>query len=419
MLIQRRAFLQGLAGAACTPLFLEAMSAEAATNDELIVVVVGLNGGNDGLNTVVPLKQYNLYNALRSPIGAGNTLAYPKSQLALTAFDSNPAHVASASTEYAFAPAMAAMRELYSTGKLAVINGIGLPNAELAPQSHFAGWSDWSTGKINIDGASIPPGWLGAALANLPSGALGPTASVAGAELVTASAASQGLVVGRPSDFSLSIPYYFPQFQLGQAFQRMLSAAQPNPVAAGARSVTNATLNAVSAMQGFAQLAGDYPTGLSDLGQQLLSITQMIAGKSGIRGFVAVSYGYDTHSGQNDTHPGLVEDLSVSLQQFYAYLHAKKLSSNVLIVTISDFGRTPSANLSLGTDHGSASTAFVLGDMVKGGVYGDYPSLKTFDSTGNLAVNVDFRNMLSDVIQALGGNAKAVLGTTYPKLGFI
>ena len=96
-----------------------------------------------------------------------------------------------------------------------------------------------------------------------------------------------------------------------------------------------------------------------------------------------------------------------------------KLSSNVLIVTISDFGRTPSANLSLGTDHGSASSAFVLGDMVKGGVYGDYPSLKTFDSTGNLAVNVDFRNMLSDVIQALGGNAKAVLGTTYPKLGFI
>ena len=94
-------------------------------------------------------------------------------------------------------------------------------------------------------------------------------------------------------------------------------------------------------------------------------------------------------------------------------------SPRAVVVTISDFGRTPSANLSLGTDHGSASTAFVLGDMVKGGVYGDYPSLKTFDSTGNLAVNVDFRNMLSDVIVALGGNATTVLGKTYPKLGFI
>jgi len=419
MLIKRREVLKSLAGAACTPLFLEAMSAEAATNNDLIVVVVGLNGGNDGLNTVIPLKQYGLYNALRSPADSGSSIAYAQSQLALTAFDSNPARVPTASTEYAFAPSMTAMRQLYATGKLAVINGIGLPSAELAPQSHFAGWSDWSTGQINVDGASIPPGWLGAALSPLPSGALGSTASVAGAELVTASSTTQGLVVGRPSDFRLSIPYYFPQFQLGQAFQRILSAAPPNPVAAGARSVTNATLNAVNAMQGFAQLADDYPTGLSNLGQQLFSIAQMIMGRSGIRGFVAVSGGYDTHAGQNNTHPGLVGDLGNSLQQFYGYLQKKKRSSNVLIVTISDFGRTPSANLSLGTDHGSASTAFVLGDMVKGGVYGDYPSLKNFDSTGNLAVNVDFRNMLSDVIQALGGNAKAVLGSTYPKLGFI
>ncbi len=419
MLIKRRSVLKSLAGAACTPLFLEAMSAEAATAGDLIVVVIGLNGGNDGLNTVIPLKQYGLYNALRSPAGSGGSIAYSQSQLALTAFDSTVSHIPSASTQYAFAPSMTAMRQLYATGKLAVINGIGLPSAELAPQSHFAGWSDWSTGQINVDGASIPPGWLGAALTGLSSGALGPTASVAGAEIVTASALSQGLVVDSPSNFNLNIPYYFPQFALGEAFQKMLSLKSANTVATGARGVTTATLNAVNAMQSYAQLASDYPTNLSDLGRQLQAITQMIAGKSGIRGYVAVTYGYDTHSGQNNTHPGLVGDLSTSLQQFYTYLQQKKLSQNVLIVTISDFGRTPSANLSLGTDHGSASTAFVLGDMVKGGVYGNYPGLKTFDSTGNLAVNVDFRNMLSDVIQALGGNATTVLGKTYPKLGFI
>jgi uncharacterized protein (DUF1501 family) len=145
----------------------------------------------------------------------------------------------------------------------------------------------------------------------------------------------------------------------------------------------------------------------------------MIMGQSGIRGYTAVSYGYDTHSGQSNTHPALLQDLSTSLQQFYTYLQKKKLSQNVVIVTISDFGRTPHANLSLGTDHGGASVAFVLGDRVKGGVYGDYPSLTSFDTNGNLAMNVDFRNMLSDVIQAIGGNATAVLGKTYPKLGFI
>ncbi len=112
-------------------------------------------------------------------------------------------------------------------------------------------------------------------------------------------------------------------------------------------------------------------------------------------------------------------NFATSLSQFYTYLHGKGLSGNVTIATISDFGRTPGANLSLGTDHGAASVAFVLGDRVKGGVYGNYPSLTKFDPNGNLAVNVDFRNVLSDLIGAMGGNAKTILGTTYPRLGFI
>jgi len=114
-----------------------------------------------------------------------------------------------------------------------------------------------------------------------------------------------------------------------------------------------------------------------------------------------------------------VQDVSDSISGFYNYLKAKKLSKNVVIVTISDFGRTAAANLSLGTDHGTASTAFVIGDMVTGGVYGDYPSLTNLDPNNNLVVNVDFRNMLSDIITAMGGNAKTVLGQTFPKLGFI
>jgi uncharacterized protein (DUF1501 family) len=419
MLIKRRSVLQGIAGAACTPLFLQGLAAEAASVNDTIVVVIGLNGGNDGLNTVIPLKQYGAYSALRSPALAGGSIAYPEPQLSATAFDSTPAHAANQSTEFAFAPSMVPMRQLYSTGKLAVIAGIGLPTAELAPLSHFNGWSDWSTGQINVNASSLPPGWLGAALAPISTGPLGPVASVAGGELVTSSTAGQGLVVDNPRYFDLSIPYYIPQFNLGDAFAKMLSVRTTTAAATGAQSVTNATLNAVGAMQSFGQLASDYPSQLSGLGQQLLAITQMIMGKSGIRGYVAVSYGFDTHSGQNNSHPGLVQDLSTSLQQFYTYLQQKKLSQNVVIVTISDFGRTPAANFSLGTDHGAASVAFVLGDQVKGGVYGNYPSLTKFDTNGNLAVNVDFRNMLSDVIQAMGGNPTTVLGKTYPKLGFI
>ena len=417
MLIKRRSVLQGLAGAACTPLFLRGLSAEAAGTNDTIIVVIGLNGGNDGLNTVVPLKQYSAYATLRTPPLGGGTLAYSQAQLQLTAFDSSPTTAANNATQFAFAPAMVPMRQLYATGKLAVIAGIGLPNAELAPLSHFNGWSDWSTGKINVSADSLPAGWLSTALTG--GGALGTTASMNGAQPITSSISSPGLVVGSPSDFSIYAPYYIPQFNLGEAYQKMLSVRASMTAAAQAQAVTNATLNAVGAMQGFAQLASDYPSQSSSLGQQLFAVTQMIMGNAGIRGYAAVDYGYDTHSDQNGTHPQSLLNMSTAIQQFYTYLQQKNRSKNVVIVTISDFGRTPAANLSLGTDHGGASVAFVLGDSVKGGVYGNYPSLTKFDANGNLAVNVDFRNMLSDVIGAAGGNPTTVLGTTYPKLGFI
>jgi uncharacterized protein (DUF1501 family) len=87
-------------------------------------------------------------------------------------------------------------------------------------------------------------------------------------------------------------------------------------------------------------------------------------------------------------------------------------------MTLSDFCRRPYANLDFGTDHGAASVSFVFGDMVKGGVYGTYPSLTKFDPNGNLKVNVDFRNVLSDLITAMGGNPVPIVGS-WPSLGFI
>src|SRR5579863_5506157 len=105
MLIGRRSVLGGIAGAACMPLFLKSVVAEAAGANDMIVVAVGLNGGNDGLNTVIPLRQYGLYSALRTPpLGGGATLAFPEGELAATRFDSSPTIAASHATEFAFAP---------------------------------------------------------------------------------------------------------------------------------------------------------------------------------------------------------------------------------------------------------------------------------------------------------------------------
>ena len=113
----------------------------------------------------------------------------------------------------------------------------------------------------------------------------------------------------------------------------------------------------------------------------------------------------------------MLQQLSFSLLQFYTYLQKEGASKNVIIMTLSDFGRRPAANLDFGTDHGGATVSFVLGDPVTGGVYGTYPSLIKFDVNDNLKMNVDFRNVLSDLIVAMGGNPTPILGETWPSLG--
>jgi uncharacterized protein (DUF1501 family) len=104
---------------------------------------------------------------------------------------------------------------------------------------------------------------------------------------------------------------------------------------------------------------------------------------------------------------------------FYEFLSSKNAATNVVVMTMTDFGRRPNVNLNFGTDHGGANVAFVFGDKVHGGTYGAYPSLTRFDPNGNLKINYDFRNVLSDLIYAMGGSGKDVLGETYHKIGFI
>ncbi|HLY55724.1 MAG TPA: DUF1501 domain-containing protein, partial [Stellaceae bacterium] len=192
------------------------------------------------------------------------------------------------------------------------------------------------------------------------------------------------------------------------------SAAYDRSIVLGAQSAVS-TVQAIAA----AEPVADYPTPANYLDSQLREIARLILGGAGARGYCAVYGSFDTHSAQNQSQPQLLADVGTAMQNFYLYLRAHNASSNVVIVTMSDFGRRPGANLDFGTDHGAASVSFVLGDPVAGGVYGTYPDLTQLDVNGNLAVTVDFRNLLSDVIQYMGGNPTPILGETYPKLGFI
>jgi uncharacterized protein (DUF1501 family) len=422
MLIKRRHVLGSMGGLAVTPLFSNAMAAaETGGSNNTILVCILLSGGNDGLNTVVPLPQYNYYYKLRTPSTPppGLNLAYSLSDLQLMAFDSDYTVPPLAASQYAFAPSMVAMRDLYATGKLAVVAGVGLPLAETNALSHYNATLDWLTGQINT-GSVLPSGWLGLTLDG-QTGPLGPTASLGGSTQLLQGAVSQGLVINPPMDyFNISYGSTDSQDALQKAYKAISVLPALSPAGLADQGIMQAALADIATVKAIAKKlpATKYPLN-SYLDYQLRDIYRLIAGGAGVRGYFAQQGGYDTHYEQALSQPALVQQLGNSIVTFYEYLVASNVSQNVVIMTMSDFGRRPAANTDFGTDHGGGTVSFVFGDPVKGGVYGTYPSLKSFDPNGNLKISVDFRNVLSDLIVAMGGNPAPILGQTWPALGFI
>lgn len=423
MLIKRRQVLSGLGSIGMAPLLCKSLAAAEASTNDTILVVVYLQGGNDGLNTVVPLPQYGNYYKLRTPATPpqGLAMAYAESDLELLAFNADYTVPALSATEYAFAPSMLAMRDLYTTGKLAVITGIGLPKAETNALSHANATMDWLTGQININvGLSQPAGWLGLALDKAPGGALGPMASLSGTTPLLIGNTRQGIVINPPMDyFGVSYGVSDNGKQLAAEYKKI--AVLPAASAAGLsdQAIMQTALADIVSIQDVArkEKAAKYPLN-SWLDYQLRDIARLIVGGVGVRGFFAEQGGYDTHSQQTLYQPTLLQQFSQSLVNFYEFLSAADASSNVVVATVSDFGRRPEANLDFGTDHGGATVSFVFGERVKGGVYGTYPSLRKFDENGNLAINIDFRNYISDLIRAMGTAPPSYLGTWSP-IGFI
>ncbi len=421
-MINRRNVLRGLGGIAIAPTFFQSIAAAETAPTGTIVVCILLAGGNDGLNTVVPLKQYGAYNRLRTPAPAPQNLALAYTQAALQplAFNSTPSTPPGLATEYAFAPGMDAMRLLYAGGNLAVVAGVGLPKAETNPLSHENGQWDWLTGQINV--ASTPSmGWLGLALDNAAAGGLGPTVSLGGAVPLISGKKNPGLVINPPMDyFGVSYGSTDTYNRLVSTYHQIGILPAANSTSAYNQSQLQEALADIGTIHSYAkhEQPKAYATN-TYLDYQLRDIGRLIVAGAGIRGFYAVQGGFDTHGEQILSHPTLLRQLSESLAQFYGYLQEEGVSKNVVVMTMSDFGRRPAANLDFGTDHGGSSVSFVLGDAVKGGVYGAYPSLTRFDVNGNLALSVDFRNVLSDLIGRMGGNAGAVLGEVWPRIGFL
>ena len=370
------------------------LAAEASGN--LILVSILMDGGNDGLNTVIPIttKQYGAYSTLRQIPGNGGFLGVDLAAIAAagTAFDPN-----------------------YQTA------------ADPNRTSHEVAKFDWATGSINKFGYTNL-GWIGQAFDQIGGGgAIPPTVSLnySSPTLLTGLKNAPLAMGGDIGNFSV------PCGSGGADCATRLGDLSANDTYATqylagefARSLASATTSYVGAVKGYAAAVPgtDYPaTGNSSIRNQLKQIARMIRSGAPSRAYFADQGGYDTHSSQNlvTSHPALLADLSLAISDFYGYLKANGISQNVVIMTYSDFGRRVQANSTAGTDHGTSSVAFIVGDPVNPGVYGQYSDLTQLDRNGNPLIQVDFRNHISDLVSALGADPTAIVGSIYPKLGYI
>ncbi len=375
----------------------------ARVDPDNVLVVVQMGGGNDGLNTVVPYPD-DAYHRVRPTIGLAEN--------AVLELDGR----------IGFNPALAALAEMYKQGRVAVVQGVGYPNPN---RSHFEATQIWETASPDRPTSS---GWLGRYLdagattrgvtnaASFGAIALGdtvPTALVASHVDVPAigTLATYGYNTGTDAVSKSAAGRLYDGARPGQSpYLGLIERAARDAMHGG--DLLRAKLSNVAAP------AVTYPR--DAFAQQLALAARIVAARLGTK-IVFVSIGsFDTHSGQRAQQDRLLGYLANGLRAFYADLDARGLGDRVLALTFSEFGRRVAQNASAGTDHGTAMPLFVVGGRVKGGVYGDHPSLTDLDSGGDLKFSCDFRRVYATVVERwLGRSANGIIAGTFDTLGFV
>ncbi|WP_080055721.1 DUF1501 domain-containing protein [Spirosoma aerolatum] len=417
--MKRRDFLAA-ASASLVPVMLDGFGLKAMTSQSALVrsllqtgalatdrvlVIVYLNGGNDGLNTVIPRDQYSLYTGLRSNI------AIPEN--AVLALDGNPAT--------GLHPAMTGMRDLYNTGKLSIIHSVSYPNPD---QSHYRATDIWMTAvDANVTSDS---GWAGRYLENrFPGYPVGypnpqmedPLAIQIGYLTSTALLGSQqsmGIALSDPDSFyqlvgsgGTTSPGDVPCCDAGEliAFirqQQVLSVGYATEIKAAADAGQNmATYPDASAK--------------NSLADQLKIVARLIHGGLKTKIYFVSLSGFDTHSTQVDptnvligAHADLLGKVSTAISAFQQDLKLQGTEDKVVGMTFSEFGRRANSNNSRGTDHGVAAPMFVFGSNLKHRTFGQNPDLANLTGqTGNkdITMQIDFRRVYTDILNDWFGTA--------------
>lgn len=410
----RRDFLKGtlsllsLSLAAPTLCFNSSKVLAAGNSPSKILVVVELDGGNDGLNTVVPYAD-KAYYAARPNLGiAENT-------------------VLKVSDKVGFHPAMTKFKGLFDQKKIAVIQNVGYPNPIL---SHFESRAIFNRADPTTREETFQVGWLGK-YGDLKLNADNPLSVVNLGDGRGSLALPKSLVGEKIIASSInSFPLY--QFQTDAKYTSDRNNQINALIKSSGATSTNEDflyigqtgLDAVSSSESLQAGIKKYTPAVTypnnSLGIQLQMAAQIIVGDLGAQIIHVTLGGFDTHSTQKDDHEQLLTAVSEGFDAFYQDLTRLGKADSVLVMAFSEFGRRVRENGSAGTDHGTGGPMFIMGNAVKGGLYGNSPDLNKLDSAGNVMFDIDFRSVYSTVLSDwLQTDPQTIIGNRFENIGFI
>ena len=375
-----------------------------STQKDPVLAVLSLSGGNDGIHTVIPYAN-PLYRDFRP------SLSVPEEQ------------VLKLNDEVGLNPSMGPLKKFWDEGKLAVFLGIGYPNPSY---SHFRSMDIWHTCEPDKVGTE---GWLGKVLADLDPNKENVLTGVNFGRGLPRALAKEGVPVASVGNLEtyglLSGIQGEERNNALDVFGRMYA-----PTIGTGYAMDYIRSTGIDALKGADILATAPHTYTSnveysstDVGRYMKNIAQTHLADFGTRVLFTTSpyNGFDTHAAEATAHAALWSDVSDTVDTFFADLQDHGKAENTLLFMFSEFGRRIFDNGS-GTDHGAASVAFAVGDKVKGGIYGEYPSMERSDHIegGNLAPTMDFRQVYATIVEDwFGLDPVPVIGGNFEKIPFL
>jgi uncharacterized protein (DUF1501 family) len=371
-------------------------------NENPVVVVVQLTGGNDYLNSVIPYTDSNYYE---------NRLSFSVPQEDVIKLD----------TQLGFHPTMAPIREIYDRGDLAIINGVGYENS---PRSHFRSMDIWHTCEPDKIGTE---GWLGRAIRDLDPKGDNPITGVNIGQALPRALTVPGVPVASVSDLNTyglltNIENEDRRTKVLERFSNMYGQA----IGSGpvndylARTGLDALRGADILKEALDRYSSTVEYGSSSISKSLRDVAMIHTANLGTRVFYTQLGSFDTHASQPPVFDKLWTELSRAITDFWEDLKNHEADREVVMFLFSEFGRRVKDNGS-GTDHGAAGACFALGPSVKGGIYGEYPSTDASDlEQGDLVPNQDFRGVYSTIAEDwLGLDAFPIVDGHFERPNFI